>query len=251
MIIPPITLYEEDQALLEVLKALAQKEAALATYSSAEANKLQSLIECLENQRSPALTSESLAGIIESSSSSLETAHLMQTMLQSNLQHILKHLNAEPLYQLVSLPIGKCCTLTAHGQGQVLNKNDPFHLGMAQLIETSLSAKNGDDIRGSIKYRVELNGHFEELETVSSDLRLGFVGPIAHRASPSRPNIALITGYGVVKKSISAAECVRGLAWFALTLWDYGSRKKQGKFRMTVCNPQNSSFNHDSNIILQ
>lgn len=251
MIIPPITLYEEDQALIEILKALAQKGAALSDYTGVEAKKIQALVECLENQRAPALANGELVESLHASLCSLENVRIIQTVLESNLKSTLKQLGAEDLYRLVSLPPGKNCRITAQGQGLVMNEQDSFYLGSAQLKEAALSANDAAEMCGKIKYRVELNGHFEELESVSSEMRLAFVGPVLRRACPSRPNIAWITGYGIAKKSATADECAHGIAWFSLTLWDYGSRKKKGKFRMAICNPHHSSLNHDSGIITQ
>jgi len=251
MIIPPITLYEEDQALLEILKALGKKAAALANYTTADADKIQYMVNILESQRSPSLTPDEIGDIVRSSSSSLAATNLMQIMLHSNLQQALEQLNADPLYQLIPLPAGKSCTISARGQGRVSNKHDSFYLGRAKLMETKLSSKGADPLCAYIKYRVELNGQFEEMEAMTSDLRLAFVGPVGHRTNPSRPNIACVTGYGIAKKSISSDECTRGVVWFALTLWDYGGRKKQGRFRIAVYNPQNPSFNHDSGIVAQ
>ncbi|MDR3561293.1 MAG: hypothetical protein P4N59_07635 [Negativicutes bacterium] len=251
MLIPPITLYEEDQAVIEILKALAEKGAALTAYTGAATKKIQVLLEYLENQRSPAMTAGELAESIHGSAVSLDNVRYIQAMLDSNLAYALNHLGAEELCRLVTLPPGKSCRLKAQGQGLVKNGEDAFYSGTAKLKEIVLAADGAAGIGGRVKYRVEKNGQFEELEAVSTDMRLAFVNPIQRRACPSRPNIAWISGYGIVKRSTNTAEWVRGIAWFALTLWDLGGRKKQGKFRMAVCSPHQPSFNHDSGIVTQ
>lgn len=253
---PPIQFYDSRQSVMALLKAIAEKEAAVAKYARGEAKKINLLLERMDNIEQVSATGADLDTLDERGQlqavkhnclKHLADIGFRQQVLQSSLQKILQCMNVEDLYQLYPLPQHAVCKLSAQGQGQVTAPEDTFFGGTASVQRLAIRARKGQR-EGTFQYRVTKGEYQQQLEAVSEGLHIDLVRPRVHMPQVGVARSAVISGYGVTARSAPEAGRVkRALAWFALTLWNYGYHKGAA-FRIVIIN-DTAGLTHDSGII--
>lgn len=249
MKIPPILTLAEDSSLLENLKGLALAQKALATYATAEGNKISALTKRLEEIGDWILSPGAMETLERNASYAVQNVQSIQSNLQSHLINILAFIQAESLYELLPLPPTCTCDIVAHGKGAILNKQDSCYGGRGILKRAILSISKGKVIHSTINYHLETTDFCYHFESISEGLQIDSFGKLIPHPSLTRPNIVLITGYGVITKYFPTQKDLRKLCWFALTLWDYGPKVKQDKFRMMFLINEHCLLTFDSGII--
>lgn len=248
MKLPPIFLPDEEHSLLQILRACACEQSALAAYADAEAKKIDALISRIDEYGSNSLSLLQSSEIRRSTTAAAQVTHDLHRMISSNLQVVLDKLHIEPLYNLSSLPPGYCCRISAQGAGRVENSHDCHHGGSARLSATKLICYDEYVESGSLRYLVESINGSEMFEAVSNGMKVGFFCPNQTYTSKDSTTIALITGFGIAVRHTSDCN-ERGMAWFALTIWDCNKQMCADKFRMLILSDAKSCLNHDSGII--
>lgn len=251
MDLPPIVLSDETHSIVEILRAIAVKELSLTTYAASELNKIQTLLKKIENINEVHSSDFEICNLNEIKQRCIfnaQTIQLRQQVLVSSLQKILQFMNIEELYHLSPLPANCVCKLSAHGQGKVTCRDDCFFNGMACIKKLAMTSCN-EQLEGSFQYQVSGGFQRQEFEAVTSGLKIDFLHPHMKDDKLPKPDVAVLTGYGVTAKHDEYADkTTRGLAWFALTIWS-SRRKKANQFRIVIASNNKADLNHDSGIV--
>lgn len=247
MKLPPIFLPDEEHSLLQILRACAHEQSSLAAYAEAETRKINALISRIDEYGANCLNPLQAAEVRRNTTAAAQVAHDLHRMMRSNLQVVLDKLQMEPLYNLTSLPAGYCCRIAAHGAGRVNNSQD-CHCGGNAALSAMLTCCDEYVDSGSLKYMVESVNGTESFEAVANGMKVGFFCPTPLYTKKDSIAIAFVTGFGIATRQTTEGM-ERGMAWFALTIWDCKSKEHADKLRIVILSDTMHCLNHDSGII--
>ncbi|HEY3423280.1 MAG TPA: hypothetical protein VGL27_00680 [Negativicutes bacterium] len=143
------------------------------------------------------------------------------------------------------------CSLTGSGQGRITNPSDFFFYGSASIPSLMVCIRHGVIESSAFTYQIIKKGVTARIKVLPKTLKAQCTSPFITAPTPEDPNIAVITGKGIIEKHTSSQKTLNDNCSFILTVWDGGSGSPgTDKFRMIIV-AENSPrvFNHDSGIV--
>jgi hypothetical protein len=289
--LPEIPNVTWEQALTHILESIALQETALADFINGETKKMQTIIEQINNLETSSLTSnQDMITFQKHIDYTIQTVIEMQMLLQFKLKTILDAkqalapppttavlhayqplsaprppstsdnddslpvspaLTEQPPSQLPILATEYSCSLTGSGQGRITNPSDFFFYGSASIPSLMVCTRHGVIESSAFVYQIIKKGVTARIKVLPKTLKVQCSSPFITTPTPEDPNIAVITGKGVIEKHTSSQKTLTDNCSFILTVWDGGSGTPgTDKFRMIIVAEDNPRvFNHDSGMV--